>query len=729
MGRKISEPLRRLLAAVICFSLIFAAVLVLSPVSAEDLSEGETAVAVEDLYDVTESHLIVRPSGTSDNNPLGTLSKKRDVAFVTDFRFAIDNTNNSNACVLGVFSTGTNIDSNGFWFIAQKNNPEIRLVGYSGWTGTTRDSISVETAETSEQKAVLSKFFNYTWVTLEFGRKTAGEETLVYVAFDGVTVLQFADTTADDALGTNIVTEMLNRAEMQSSKVEATGSATVTDLYDLTGEVSHDGISESVIGELPSAENAAFRTKLRITDLTPSNPVYLHVNGGYWFVADPRTDSRDPYIMISAYGSSGTAKDRITADNLDPAQSAAFDKVMSGGWFELEFGRLTASAGETPCYIIYAKIDGVEVLRFVDTQTISSAAVKPEMSGRGEMRTAYEPEYTETQSTACLYETVGALALESDVSISDALSVSDSESTAFITEARITNMANGYGLMLGAFASEPNGNSGYWFIARPTEGRIYLSYGWNTDYADITAYSDGEEKTAYDAVMSGDWFTLEFGRVPATLQEETGFAVYAKINGVTVLQFFDTRTAQDLGSMFCTQIGGRAQLRTTYRESEIAAGFAALGGSVRVSEPNTGLRFQFEFDESVIASLAELGVTAEYGAVLLPSEMLGENELTLETADVLDIPAENPGTGENGGVLISAVLTGIPEAEYATAVTARAYIKLTAGEHVTIIYSEALERSVQQVAQAALADPDGGYTPEQIAVLEKFAGSAESSVS
>lgn len=727
MGRKISEPLRRLLAAVICFSLIFAAVLVLSPVSAEDLSEGETAVAVEDLYDVTGGTVLQ----TGDASPLGALSGVRDVAFTADIRYTGAN---GNPFILGVFCNGANAWENGYYFDVRQNNSTVRLRGGGSYfqTASDWDTISLEEA-TGEQQIVLSKLLNHTWVNLEFGRKTDGERTLVYVNLDGVAILEAEDTTPDEQVGTNVVTEMASRAVMQTSKAEASGQATVSDLYDLTGEFSHNGTTETEMANpLPSAENTAFKTKLRVTNLSAGNPVILGINisgsNGYFFTASGNeSSSLGKHIGISGYSSFSDQQDKITADNLDPAQSAAFDKVMSGGWFELEIGRLTASAGETACYIIYAKIDGVEVLRFVDTDSVTATAVRPEMYGRGEMRTAYEPEYTETQSAACLYETVGALTLSQDSTFADAMTVS--ESAAFITEARITNLTNSNGLQIGIFTENNSTSTGYWFIAQPTQNRIALA-GWGRDSLkdSFTAFDTGDGEAAYDAVMSGDWFTLEIGRVPATLQEETGFAVYAKINGVTVLQFFDTTATENLGTGFNAEMTSRAQLRTTYRESEIAEGFAALGGSVRVSLP-TGLRFQFEFDESVIASLAELGVTAEYGAVLLPSEMLGGNELTLETAEVLDIPAENPGTGENGGVLISAVLTGIPETEYATAVTARAYIKLTAGEHVTIIYSETLERSVQQVAQAALADPDGGYTPEQIAVLEKFAGSTESSAS
>ena len=128
-----------------------------------------------------------------------------------------------------------------------------------------------------------------------------------------------------------------------------------------------------------------------------------------------------------------------------------------------------------------------------------------------------------------------------------------------------------------------------------------------------------------------------------------------------------------------------------------------LGGSVRTSA-SSGLRFQSKID----ANLKNSGAT--FGTLLIPKEVLGENELTVNTATVNNIQqtkwatdsvkTNNPEQYEEGFEYFNAVLTEIPEEHYDKVIVARSYVYAN-GKYY---YSEPVERSIAQVASYALQD-------------------------
>ncbi len=131
-----------------------------------------------------------------------------------------------------------------------------------------------------------------------------------------------------------------------------------------------------------------------------------------------------------------------------------------------------------------------------------------------------------------------------------------------------------------------------------------------------------------------------------------------------------------------------------------------LGGSVRLSAPS-GLRFQSKISDEVVAT------GATFGTLIIPKAVLGENELTYETALVEDVKQtkwatenvkqSNPEGYEEGYQYFNAVLPEIPEDHYDEVIVARSYVYAN-GEYY---YSEPIERSIMQVASYAIQD---GYT-------------------
>ena len=131
-----------------------------------------------------------------------------------------------------------------------------------------------------------------------------------------------------------------------------------------------------------------------------------------------------------------------------------------------------------------------------------------------------------------------------------------------------------------------------------------------------------------------------------------------------------------------------------------------LGGSVRLSTP-AGLRFQSKVSDGMV----EMGTT--FGTLIIPRAVLGEEELTIETAMVENIEQtqwateivkeNNPSAYEEGYEYFNAVLTDIPAEHYGTEIVARSYVYLDG----VYYYSDEVERSIAQVAAYAIQD---GYT-------------------
>ena len=131
-----------------------------------------------------------------------------------------------------------------------------------------------------------------------------------------------------------------------------------------------------------------------------------------------------------------------------------------------------------------------------------------------------------------------------------------------------------------------------------------------------------------------------------------------------------------------------------------------LGGSVRLSTP-AGLRFQSKVSDGMV----EMGAT--FGTLIIPRAVLGEEELTVETALVENIKQRqwateivkenNPCIYEEGYEYFNAVLTDIPAEHYGTEIVARSYMYLDG----IYYYSNEVERSIAQVAAYAIQD---GYT-------------------
>ena len=141
---------------------------------------------------------------------------------------------------------------------------------------------------------------------------------------------------------------------------------------------------------------------------------------------------------------------------------------------------------------------------------------------------------------------------------------------------------------------------------------------------------------------------------------------------------------------------------------------------VRLSEPS-GLRFMFDLDKDVyndmVTAYGSDNVTA--GSVLLPADLLGDNELNLETNGVEDIPLVN--WFDETSDTYTGVLTNIPSDKYGRQIAARSYIRVKLKNGLTkTYYGEIIERSVSFVANAAYNDPNAGFYYQNEMLLQYF---------
>ncbi len=147
-----------------------------------------------------------------------------------------------------------------------------------------------------------------------------------------------------------------------------------------------------------------------------------------------------------------------------------------------------------------------------------------------------------------------------------------------------------------------------------------------------------------------------------------------------------------------------------YAEDVAATEVVAEGGSIRLgsgtAEDPTGLRFVFNVAKSDYDALsAKYGDSFEMGILIIPTELLNDGALTQDNANALNVSVKNWLKEDETTKTFTGVLLNVPNTDYETVCTARAYVKIGNSYY----YSQVLERSISQVAKAAFEDVDGEY--------------------
>ena len=132
------------------------------------------------------------------------------------------------------------------------------------------------------------------------------------------------------------------------------------------------------------------------------------------------------------------------------------------------------------------------------------------------------------------------------------------------------------------------------------------------------------------------------------------------------------------------------------------AGFYMDGASVRMSDPS-GIRFH------TVVENKQDGYS--YGTLLIPEADFTGEALTVDTPNVVDIPAinwksETEYTTALGGVVKDGVITNFPKSKYNSVIMARSYAKDVSGNYT---YTETTSRTLANVASVSLTDTREGY--------------------
>lgn len=126
----------------------------------------------------------------------------------------------------------------------------------------------------------------------------------------------------------------------------------------------------------------------------------------------------------------------------------------------------------------------------------------------------------------------------------------------------------------------------------------------------------------------------------------------------------------------------------------------AMGGSVRIVEPY-GLRFGIQLLKDS-AYNEYLDCIVSYGTLIIPKKNLGDNELTFDITNAMDVAAVNIYSEDDTQRTYTGVLVGIPKSAFYSDIVGRGYLKYLDAEGIErVIYTDEIVRSYYQVANSA----------------------------
>ena len=147
--------------------------------------------------------------------------------------------------------------------------------------------------------------------------------------------------------------------------------------------------------------------------------------------------------------------------------------------------------------------------------------------------------------------------------------------------------------------------------------------------------------------------------------------------------------------------------------------FTILGASIRLSEPY-GIRFGIQLGKGGDYTKVKI---VEYGTLMKPTQLLGDEELTLQTSKIQKIPSTVTYSETDAALIYTGVLINIPTTYFDTAVSGRGYFIYEDENGVNhTIYTDTVSMSFNDVVEAAynkyskLTNP----TDAQKVVLQKL---------
>lgn len=487
--------------------------------------------------------------------------------------------------------------------------------------------------------------------------------------------------------------------------------AVVYDLFETKGvrEYQNAGVndlSQLSLGQLGDNMNAAFCAKVSYPDATANKWLYVNIafmkaskgyllNGGYGYEfimkdrtmaiccdSDPETTNDGSEVTagvsLQRHEVNAAVSKIIGVENTDGGMN---DFYIGATDFELELGCVKyRENGEWTGNYVYAKINGTEVMHFVDKgENFSNAAKLGKHIGidaDGRDYTLYklqsvasvdevriydlfdlkgEKEYrpsTQNDST----QNIGKFDGNNNVAFRSRIAHADEKDHVF---------AMNY-LILKSTASShfANGGYGYQFLMKDNE--VSIRYDKDPTTADVageivqgvslTASEldavlvtidglNGEKINGSDFKKGKEVFDFEFGCAKYYIGDTwAGNYVYAKINGVEIMHFIDKaanfRNAEDLGCY--TGCGAdyrdycERTFSTTYTVEDLIADRFNMSYGASIYGKGGGLRFDMKIAADAYAKLLafvgadEIETAISYGMLIVPEDYVKTNALTTE---------------------------------------------------------------------------------------------------
>ena len=144
-----------------------------------------------------------------------------------------------------------------------------------------------------------------------------------------------------------------------------------------------------------------------------------------------------------------------------------------------------------------------------------------------------------------------------------------------------------------------------------------------------------------------------------------------------------------------------------------------LGASIRITEPY-GIRFGIRLGKGGDYARTEI---VEYGTLLKPARLLGQEELTLDTQDVRRIPGETVYSENSEELIYTGVLINIPSDHLDDVISGRGYlIYKDADGNSRTVYTDTAARSFHEVVELAYARYSSIENPraEQLDIIAKL---------
>ena len=410
------------------------------------------------------------------------------------------------------------------------------------------------------------------------GKKTGDYGRVVYVKMDGVEVLSWTDKDFQRPLGKHAMVYATKSVDLTlksliSDKYLIRKKNTVVDLYDACGlsEVNLDKANLTKLGELPKSTSVALRMKVKMNTTCEELKLAISktVNDNFWDI----DRSGWEFWFKPASG-------QIFIGYEHEYYGAVVGHEFSKN-FVLEIGERDVVYNDGTKYgrEIYIKIDGEEVLTWIDTDysrklgTYVSAWTSK--NGKVTLSSLTTKGYVPVESTYTTKDFYDASSYASvDLVKNDCLNLGTLDN--FINSSIKMNVKvnkDAYEFKIATAKTSDNTiwdieASGWQFWFRPSSNQVFIGYGMS-EYAEVIGHEFSEE------------FELEIGTRNVHFKNGKfyGVCVFVNIDGEEVLSWIDTDTSRTLGKNIIAYASGDADVRisTLYETQTLPVSYVVNG--------------------------------------------------------------------------------------------------------------------------------------------------------